>query len=64
MAEINSDDIQSMTFLTAKDATDKYGEKGKNGILEVTMKKKDNWFIYNLNLILAGWSWNEKSAKK
>ena len=42
MAEINSDDIQSMTFLTAKDATDKYGEKGKNGILEVTMKKKDN----------------------
>jgi TonB family protein len=33
--------IESMTVLKAEEATKKYGEKGKNGVIEVTSKKKD-----------------------
>lgn len=32
--------IESMNVLKDKKATDKYGEKGKNGVIELTMKKQ------------------------
>ena len=35
---INPDDIQSVTILKGKKATEQYGDKGNNGVLEVTMK--------------------------
>lgn len=38
--KINPDDIYSITVLKDKHATDKYGEKGKDGVIEITMKKK------------------------
>ena len=38
---INPDTIESVNVLKGKAAKDKYGEKGKNGIIEITLKKKD-----------------------
>ena len=32
--------IESMNVLKGKDATDKYGDKGKNGVIEITLKKE------------------------
>ena len=40
ISHIKADDIQSVTVLKDKSATDKYGENGKNGVIEITMKKK------------------------
>ena len=40
MSTINMDDIKSMNVLSDKLATDKYGEKGRNGAIEVTTFKK------------------------
>lgn len=37
---IDSDKIKSMNVLKDKSATDKYGEKGKNGVIEITTKEK------------------------
>ena len=31
--------VESVTILNGKDATDKYGEKGKNGVVEISLKK-------------------------
>ena len=39
--KINPDDIYSMTVLKDKHATDKYGEKAKDGVVEITMKKEN-----------------------
>ena len=40
MKEVNPDQIAQMTVLKSKDATDKYGEKGKNGVIEILTKKR------------------------
>ncbi len=37
--QIKPDDIESINVLKDKHATDKYGEKGKYGVLEITLKK-------------------------
>jgi len=37
---LKRDDIGSIAVLKGKDATDKYGEKGKNGVIVITMKSK------------------------
>ena len=37
---INADDIQSISVLKDGTAEKKYGEKGKNGVVEITTKKK------------------------
>jgi hypothetical protein len=37
--KINPEDIQSIEVLKDKWATDKYGEKGKNGVVIITLKK-------------------------
>ncbi len=37
--DIDAETIASMNVLKDKDATDKYGEKGKNGVIEITSKK-------------------------
>ena len=37
ISHIKPDDIES---INVKSATDKYGENGKNGVIEITMKKK------------------------
>lgn len=38
--EINPNTIQSINVLKGKTATDKYGEQGKDGVVEVTLKKE------------------------
>lgn len=40
MKEVNPNQIGQMTVLKSKDATDKYGEKGKNGVIEILTKKR------------------------
>jgi len=39
--KIDSESIASMNVLKEKSATDKYGEKGRNGVIEITTKKTD-----------------------
>jgi len=39
MSSISQEDIEMMSVLTAESATNKYGEKGKNGAIEVTTFK-------------------------
>ncbi len=36
---LDPNSIESVTVLKDKDATDKYGDKGKNGVVEITLKK-------------------------
>ena len=38
--ELNQNNIESMSVLKDASATTKYGDKGKNGVIEVTTKKK------------------------
>ena len=38
LSEINSDDIASMNVIKGQDAINKYGEKGKNGVVEIITK--------------------------
>lgn len=38
--DIPMEDIQSITVLKEKNGTEKYGEKGKNGVIEITTKRK------------------------
>lgn len=40
MAGISPDSIESITILKDKSATEKYGEKGKNGVVEIMLKTK------------------------
>ncbi|WP_157972813.1 M56 family metallopeptidase [Aureibaculum luteum] len=37
---LNPDNIKSMNVLKDKNATEKYGDKGKNGVIEITLKKE------------------------
>jgi TonB family protein len=39
ISSINPENIQSMTVLKGESATRKYGEKGKDGVIEITLKK-------------------------
>ena len=39
VSHIKADDIQSITVLKGKQATDKYGKAAKGGAIEVTLKK-------------------------
>lgn len=41
---ISPETIESINVLKDKAATDKYGEKGKNGVVEITMKKSSDVF--------------------
>lgn len=38
-SSINPDSIQSITVVKGKEASDQYGEDGKNGVIDITMKK-------------------------
>ncbi len=38
--KINPDDIESINIIKDKQATDKYGERGKNGVIEISLKKE------------------------
>ena len=40
IAEIKPDDVKSINVLKDSNATKKYGEKGKNGVIEIYLKKK------------------------
>lgn len=44
MDDINPNDIESINVLKDGTATAKYGENGKNGVLEIAMKKKGEVF--------------------
>lgn len=37
---LKPEDVESIVVLKDKNATDKYGEKGKNGVVEIHLKKK------------------------
>jgi len=39
MKKIDPKNIESVNVLKDKSATDKYGDKGKNGVIEITLKK-------------------------
>ncbi|HEY1022489.1 MAG TPA: TonB-dependent receptor plug domain-containing protein, partial [Flavisolibacter sp.] len=39
MSRINPTDIQAINVIKDATATEKYGEKGKNGVIEITLKK-------------------------
>ena len=39
MDKINPDDIASVNVLKGESATKKYGEKGKNGVIEIIKKQ-------------------------
>jgi TonB-dependent SusC/RagA subfamily outer membrane receptor len=39
LGSIKSEDIESVTVLKEKKATEPYGEKGKNGVVIITTKK-------------------------
>lgn len=43
--DIDPGNIQSINVLKGDMATQKYGEKGKNGVLEITLKHKDEVFM-------------------
>ena len=40
LAKLSPNDIESIHVLKDKNATDRYGEKGKNGVIEIFLKKK------------------------
>jgi hypothetical protein len=40
IAEIKPDDVDSINVLKEVSATEKYGKKGKNGVIEIFLKKK------------------------
>lgn len=40
ITDLKPDDVDSITVLKEKSAVEKYGEKGKNGIIEIKLKKK------------------------
>ena len=40
MNEINPDEIESITVLKNENAIEKYGEEGKNGVIEIHLKEK------------------------
>ncbi|MEP7257055.1 MAG: M56 family metallopeptidase [Flavitalea sp.] len=40
LSTIDQNKIQSITVIKDKSATEKYGEKGKNGVIEIIMKKQ------------------------
>ena len=40
VSDISPDEIKSVTVLKDKSATDKYGDKGKNGVIEISTKEK------------------------
>ena len=39
--DLKPDDIESMTVLNEKHQIQKYGDKGKNGVVLITLKKKE-----------------------
>jgi TonB family protein len=51
ISDIDPETIESMNVLSDKPedgrhlATDKYGEKGKNGVIEITTKKKEDQYV-------------------
>ena len=44
LSKINPDKIESMNVLKGKTATDKYGVKGKNGVIEILTRQPANKF--------------------
>lgn len=58
MKKINPDDIKSVNVLKDKMAIDKYGDKGKNGVVEINSKTD------NTNLNQPMYVINEKVVKK
>jgi len=49
VAEVKPEDIQSVNVLKGESATLKYGEKGKNGVIEITMKSFTDKMIPGIN---------------
>jgi TonB family protein len=43
LSEINPNDIESISVLKDKSATDKYGDDAKNGAIEITLKSKKDF---------------------
>jgi TonB-dependent SusC/RagA subfamily outer membrane receptor len=42
---IKPEDIESISVLKDKSATSKYGEKGKNGVIIITLKKNSKYYF-------------------
>jgi hypothetical protein len=48
-SSLQPNDIMSVTVLKGKDATDKYGDKGKDGVVEITLKSVNDKPLYVIN---------------
>jgi TonB-dependent SusC/RagA subfamily outer membrane receptor len=45
LKNINPNDIESISVLKDKSATDTYGDKGKNGVIIITLKKNSKYYF-------------------
>lgn len=56
MSKINPNNIESMNILKDKTAIDKYGDEGKNGVLEIKMKSAKPLYVLNGKIMPKGFS--------
>jgi TonB-dependent SusC/RagA subfamily outer membrane receptor len=45
LKDINPNDIESINVLKGSTATFQYGEKGKNGVIIITLKKNSKYYL-------------------
>ena len=66
LSKIAPDRIKSFSILKDKTATSIYGEKGKNGVIIVTLLTKESINLKKIirkNLMLMLWNWQKVSQK-
>lgn len=54
--DLNADDIKYMNVLKGKKAIEKYGNKGKNGVVEITSKKHGDKRRISSKIVIAGYA--------
>lgn len=52
MKKLDANAIKSINVLKGENATDKYGEKGKNGAVEIEMKTKDEQSVSKEKIVI------------
>jgi len=53
LKNLDTENIESMNVLKNKNATDKYGDKGKNGVIEITTKKLKTVMFYTKSPLVS-----------
>ncbi len=62
MGKINPNNIESMSVLKDKIATDKYGNEGKNGVIEIKMKAPKPLYVLNGKLMPKNFDFSKIST--